>query len=542
MIAAIILAAGQATRFGRCKQLMPLGERTLLEHVLDNVNRSDVDDVVVVLGAHADEITNRTQFRKERVVINEQYAQGLSSSLQAGLRALPQEATATLIVLADQPFVTSQTLNILIDSYNGDHPEVVIPTYNGFRGNPVLVDRSLFEEMLSIRGDVGCRAIFGEHAQSILKVAVDDPGIVQDIDTVEDLARAQAAATPAAQATQETTPNMNDDDVPQLIVELRRRKQPFAVATVVRVERPTSSKPGDKAVIQLDRSLTGWIGGSCAHDLVIENSLQALVEGRARLLTLSNAEVQERKREGVVREGVVDVPMRCYSGGVLDIFIEPNLPSPELVVLGYEPVARALARIGRTMHFHVTIVDPLATPESVPEANAIVNELNLPALPLSEESFIVIATHGRFDEDAIEQALKTTASYIALVASPRRAGVVFEQMRARGISEDDLRRIKSPAGLDIGAVAPEEIALSVLAEIVRERRAGRLKRVPVAHAAAEIATEAIDPICKMSVTIAGARYSSEHDGRRYYFCCALCQRTFENDPTPYIDTRTDHVA
>src|SRR5438445_384979 len=264
MISAIVLAAGQATRFGQCKQLMRLGEKALLQHVLDNLAQSKIDEVVVVLGARADEIREQIQFGTARVIMNPDYANGMSTSIQAGLRAI--DAEAAMIVLADQP---------------------------------------------------------------------------------------------------------------------------FAMATVVRAERPTSSKPGDKAIIAPDGTLTGWIGGSCAHDIVVRNALESLEEGSPRFLTLSSASPSETKRQGVI-----DVPMQCYSGGVLDVFIEPNLPKPQMVVVGYETVARALVLISRTLQFHVTVVDPLATRESVPEADAIVNELKLPALQLSGDSFIVIATHG----------------------------------------------------------------------------------------------------------------------------------------------------
>jgi xanthine dehydrogenase accessory factor len=516
MISAIVLAAGQATRFGQCKQLVPLGEKPLLQHVLDNLRQSCIDDVVVVLGAYADDIQRQVRFTKERVVINPDYAQGMSTSLQAGLRSLASETEAAMIVLADQPFVASKTLDALIDEYKRTRPSVVIPTYNGFRGNPVLVDKSLFPEMMNIRGDIGCRAIFGDHVDSISKVTVDDRGVVTDIDTPEDIG--VPARAPA--------PTPNTDDIQEQIVELRRRRQPFSVATVVRAERPTSSKPGDKAIVSPDGTLTGWIGGSCAHDIVVKNALEALDEGTPRFLTLSSEGPAEAKRFGVI-----DVPMRCYSGGVLDIFIEPNLPKPQMVVIGCEAVAKALVRIGKALQFHVVVVDPLATGESLPEADQIVNALSLSDLPMSGESFVVIATHGRYDEEALEQAVLTSASYVALVASPKRAGVILQQLRERGVS--GLERVKSPAGLDIGAQGAEEIGLSIVAEIVQERRAGRLKRPAVS---APQPLEAVDPVCHMTVTIADARYSTEHEGRRYYFCCAQCQRTFEKEPQRCIST------
>lgn len=534
MISAIVLAAGQATRFGQCKQLMRLGDKTLLEHVLDNVNRSKVDDVVVVLGAHADEIQRQLHFDKERIVINPDFALGMSTSIQSGLRALPAAADAAMIVLGDQPFVTSRTLDLLISEYQQKRPSVVVPTYNGFRGNPVLVDKSLFPEMMEIRGDIGCRAIFGDHPETISKVPVDDLGVVIDIDTMEEFDRVRVAAgvSPAGPA-RAPAPTLSEgsDDVLEMMVELRRRRQPFAVATVVRAESPTSSKPSDKAIIAPDGSLTGWIGGSCAHDIVVQNALLALEEGAPRFLTLSS-ESPETKRQGVI-----DVPMRCYSGGVLDIFVEPNLPKPQMVVVGSEAVAKAVVRISKALQFHVMVVDPLATKETIPDADQVVNELNLAEKPMSGESFIVIATHGRYDEEALEQAVQTTASYVALVASPKRAGVILDQLRERGVSPDALAKIKSPAGLDIGAVGPEEIALSIVAEIVQERRAGRLRRTPLTTPVSTPA-EAIDPVCRMSVAIRETRYSTEHAGQRYYFCCANCQRTFEKEPHRYAN----HVA
>ena len=504
MISAIVLAAGQATRFGQCKQLMRHGEKALLQHVLDNLAQSTIDEVVVVLGARADEIREQIQFGKARVIMNPDYANGMSTSIQAGLRAINSDAA--MIVLADQPFVTSRTLDALLDEYRRTRASVLIPTYNGFRGNPVIVGKSLFPEMMEIRGDTGCRAIFGDHA--VTKLAVDDRGVITDIDTMEDYNTHVIPSVSGGSGRAVA-------DLQETIVDLRKRRQPFALATVVRAERPTSSKPGDKAIISPDGTLTGWIGGSCAHDIVVRNALEALEEGTPRFLTLSSTASTEAKRFGVI-----DVPMQCYSGGVLDVFIEPSLPRPQMVVVGYETIARALVRISKTLEFHVTVVDPLASRGSVPEADEVINELKLPAG--NGEMFVVVATHGRYDEEALELAARTNASYIALVSSPKRAGVILETLRDRGVNVD---RIKSPAGLDIGAQGAEEIALSIVAEIVQRRRAAK----PVDKAAIEkvVIEEAIDPICNMTVTIAGAKFTTEHEGRRYYFCCAHCLRTFE---------------
>ncbi|HSP16035.1 MAG TPA: NTP transferase domain-containing protein [Thermoanaerobaculia bacterium] len=508
MISAIVLAAGQAKRFGDCKQLLPINGKPLLQHVLDTLRQSKVDDVVVVLGAYANEIRQQIQFRDERIIANPDYEKGMSTSIQAGLRAI--DSDAAFIVLADQPFVTAKTYDLLIDEYRRSRPKATIPTFNGFRGNPVLIEKSLFPEIMEIRGDTGARAIFGNH--QVTKVPVDDRGVLIDIDTPEDVILSRADGEGSRPRDASLPLGLTSGDLLETIVDLRRRRQPFAMATVVRAERPTSSKPGDKAIIAPDGTLTGWIGGSCAHDIVVRNALEALQQGTPRFLTLSSSTAAEAKRFGVI-----DVPMQCYSGGVLDVFIEPSVPKPHMVIAGYETIARALVRIAKTLQFHVTVVDPLAV--TIPDADQVINEMRLP--PMTGETYVVVATHGRYDEDALEQAARSGASYIALVASPKRASVILQTLRDRGI---DVDKIKSPAGLDIGAQGAEEIALSIVAEIVQMRRAGKLSVAPPASAEKE---EAIDPICNMTVEIATAQHVSEIGGKRYYFCCETCKRTFE---------------
>ena len=179
MISAIVLAAGESSRFGRPKQLL------LLDRVLSNVRAAELDDVVVVLGAHADEIRREVRFAGERVIANPDYAQGMSTSIQAGLRALPPDAEAAMIVLGDQPFVAARTMALLASEFRRLRPAALVPTFNGRRGNPVIIGRALFPEMMALRGDVGFRAMAGRHATA--EVAVDDGGVVRDVDTPADL-------------------------------------------------------------------------------------------------------------------------------------------------------------------------------------------------------------------------------------------------------------------------------------------------------------------------------------------------------------------
>lgn len=182
-VSAVVLAAGLAQRMGAVKQLLPLRGKPLLEHVLDTLRVSDVREIVVVLGDAADEIRQRVSFASEKIVINDAYREGMASSLRAGISAIDPASEAALIVLADQPFVRPDTINRLI----AEPCAIAIPTYNGTRGNPVLIGRPLFPEVQQLSGDVGCRQLFSAHAEEIVKVPVDDPGVLIDFDTPEDL-------------------------------------------------------------------------------------------------------------------------------------------------------------------------------------------------------------------------------------------------------------------------------------------------------------------------------------------------------------------
>jgi molybdenum cofactor cytidylyltransferase len=189
---AIVLAAGRSTRMGEAKQLLRLGENTMLGQTLKNVRGTGIDEIVLVLGSSAEDIRQQlpiSAIEGVKVVVNQAYEQGMASSLREGLSALDPEINAALVVLADQPFVRSETLNRIIDHYRRTNAQIVIPVYKGFRGNPVLLDRSVFPEVMALDGDIGCRAIFGNHLEGIVKVEIEDVGILLDIDNKDDYER-----------------------------------------------------------------------------------------------------------------------------------------------------------------------------------------------------------------------------------------------------------------------------------------------------------------------------------------------------------------
>jgi xanthine dehydrogenase accessory factor len=294
--------------------------------------------------------------------------------------------------------------------------------------------------------------------------------------------------------------------------------EPFVLATVVRRVAPASAQPGAKALIRRDGSMRGWVGGSCAQPVVTAEAQQALRKGTPHLLRLGHMPGASE------RDDIVEYPMTCHSGGALEILIEPVLPAPRLSVVGETPVAETLAELARVMGYGVE------QHASAPDFTAALHEPNA-------ENFVVVASMGVDDEDALATALRADIPYVALVASPRRAGVVRETLAAMGVDTDALSRLKAPAGLDIGARTQEEIALSIMAEIAQTRaalapvQADDGSTPDAAEAALEL--EAIDPVCGMTVTIATARQTAEFDGKVWYFCCGGCKARFEADPSQY---------
>jgi xanthine dehydrogenase accessory factor len=304
---------------------------------------------------------------------------------------------------------------------------------------------------------------------------------------------------------------------------LAERGEPFALATVVWARAPSSGKPGATALITPDRRVIGWIGGACAEPTVIREALRTLEDGTARLLFLGTAdELAEHERDGVVT-----VPIACQSEGALEVYVEPVLPSPHIMVIGRSPAAEALANMALYLGWRSTVFEL----ESPPDAGPILQRLPFTQAGIGSSSMVVVATQGHYDEDALQAALATPAAYVGLIASRKRAGSVLGYLRDRGVSEDDLARVHAPAGLDLGKVQPNEIAVAILAELVQLRAEGTL---PAATAEHQERHEEIDPVCGMTVDVTDARFRTTHEGRTYYFCSAGCLATFTADPAAYV--------
>lgn len=301
---------------------------------------------------------------------------------------------------------------------------------------------------------------------------------------------------------------------------LQAREEPFVLATVVAYKSPQSAKPGSKAIIKADGSSLGWVGGGCVQPIVLREAKQALQTGQPKLLTISPDAARDDWK------GVESYRMTCEGGGSLEIYLEPYLPKPQLVIVGRSPVARTVAHLGHLLDFKVVAADPEATAEAFPEADLLLTNLNEVRDHIHEGSYVVVATMGNGDEEGLLAVVGTRPKYLGLVASERKSKALFEYLIETGTTPEDIGVITCPAGVEIGGETLPEIALSVAAELTRVRRANAVK-----PAERPVAT---DPICGMTVDVENAKYTSVVGDETIYFCCLRCKEIFDRPPITQI--------
>src|ERR1044071_5017410 len=287
------------------------------------------------------------------------------------------------------------------------------------------------------------------------------------------------------------------NDVVDQAARLRAEEQPFVIATVVAYKSPQSAKPGSKAIIRPDGYISGWIGGGCVQPIIIREAQKALVTGKPKLISISPESTHGDWK------GVEAYQMTCQGGGSLEIYLEPVVPKPELLIVGRSPVAEIIAGLDRLLDFKVSVADPEPAPEHFPEADHVLTDLQAARRLINSQSFVVIATMGNGDEEGLEAIVGTSPRYAGLVASKEKAKSLFQYLRDKGAPDEHLDRIKCPAGLELGSETLPEIALSVMAEITRLRRApGQMIEpikaskgisLPVMQKTAESSAESRDP-------------------------------------------------
>jgi xanthine dehydrogenase accessory factor len=353
---------------------------------------------------------------------------------------------------------------------------------------------------------------------------------------------------------------MHDWGVLEEAGELTRCGAAFALATVVWRQGPSSGQQGARAIITASGEVRGFIGGACAEPAVIREARAVIAAGVPKLLLLGPPEAFPGAAQagGGVPEGMTFVPISCQSEGALEVYIEPVLPAPHLVIVGRSPLAHTLADLARGLGWRAVLLDG---PEfSTADAD--------------ESAMVVVATQGHGDEDAVEQAIAARPAYLGLVGSARRGAAVLGYLADRGVPQDQLDRVHVPAGLDLGRITHREIAVAILAELVQLRAAGKLPpgtahaTLGPGHPAAASGTaagstgaaagtgpgelrsgekdsqperagrggpaEAVDPVCGMTVAAGRSSFPLEHHGVTYYFCCAGCRQAFEADPAAYL--------
>ena len=295
-------------------------------------------------------------------------------------------------------------------------------------------------------------------------------------------------------------------------LELSRAGQPFALATVVWRQAPSSGQHGSRAIVTADGQVFGWVGGACAEPVLIREALDVIESGEPRLIWLGQHEELEQIH---VPNGVITVPISCQSDGALQIYIEPAQNTPHLVIVGRSPMAATLVEMARLLDWRVDSVDG-------PDFNADSATAN---------SVIVVATQGHGDEDVMHTALDIGPAYLGIVASERRAVTLKGVLADQGADRDALDRIHSPIGLDLGHTTHREVAVAVLAELVQLRAAGSL---PSGGADVQRNETAVDVVCGMTVAADETGHPHEHDGTTYYFCCPGCRNAFTNDPAQFL--------
>lgn len=319
---------------------------------------------------------------------------------------------------------------------------------------------------------------------------------------------------------------MISDKLSERAHELANQGEAFVTATVVRVQRPTSVEPGTVALVRGDGTIEGFVGGVCAEHSVRLYSLKVIDSGEPLLLRIlpdgpepaavSEGMEVDAGREIASEDGAVTVKNPCLSGGALEIFLEPLLPSPRVTVAGNSLIAAAVRSLGPELGFEIV----------APGDGGAISRA-----PSAEDLALVVAAHGRDELTVLRAGLEAGIPYVGLVASRKRGAAVIDELREDGVPQELLDAIETPAGIDIGARTPAEVALSILAQIVALRRgeasplAGRAGRS--ASTAPAVPSTAVDPICGMTVVVLADTPAVEHDGQSSYFCCEGCKRTFE---------------
>ncbi len=321
---------------------------------------------------------------------------------------------------------------------------------------------------------------------------------------------------------------MLDDHIFEQLEVLRSQDRNAAVAVVVNRKAPTSGKPGDKALITEEGDVHGWIGGGCTKGIVIKEAIAALKDQKPRLVKISPGAATMTDHQGVKTYG-----MMCQSEGSVDVYIEPMIPASRIFIFGRSHIAKALCEIGSAGGYEMTVISDLAEHEMFANARKFLSLSEFDVNQVKSADFVVVCTQGEDDEKSLEAAISTAANYVAFVSSHRKANAIFRTLKKQGVPVEDLAQVKTPAGLDLNAKTPQDVAISILAQIVQEKMAP--EETGDDQAIQQLNEDLyINPVCKIPVQKSTAKHVLEHKGEKVYFCCDGCKVSFEKEPEAYL--------
>jgi xanthine dehydrogenase accessory factor len=315
---------------------------------------------------------------------------------------------------------------------------------------------------------------------------------------------------------------------------LIKEKNPFAIAMVVNRIVPSSGKPGDKAIILQDGTIKGWIGGGCTRGIVLKEALLAIQQGKPRMVSIAPGS------DEVIKHGVVSYNMTCQSGGAVSIYIEPVLPRPHIIILGKSQIARALCKLGKATGYEITALSKGVEKEAFPDADRLIDDDQLKPELITANTYVIVCTQGENDSQALLQAVHSGGDYISFVSSYRKANSIYNELKKLGVTVEELKRIKTPAGLNINAKLPEEVAISILAEIISHLREDK-KEGKGSESKLNMDEYFINPVCNIPIQKSTAKHVIPYKGKDYFFCCDGCKVSFEKDPEKYALKETAEV-
>ena len=302
----------------------------------------------------------------------------------------------------------------------------------------------------------------------------------------------------------------------------------FAVAQVIWREAPSSGKPGDKAIILKDGTMIGWIGGGCVKGIAEKEAQESIRENKSRLVRIDpdegNSEDSSHKT----------YRMTCHSGGTMELFIEPITPNPQLIIVGKSNIARALSKLAIATNLRVHVLSNDVHKGMFPGVNNIYDRVDFSKINIDKNTFIVVSTQGEDDEESIRKALETSCNYVGFISSLRKSVKIKEYLLQTELSANRINELKTPVGMDINAKLPEEIAISILAEIVQFFRGPNRKLDQESHTAINHDTY-INPVCRVAVSKKDAKHVLEYGAHTVYFCCDGCKVSFDAEPEKYIE-------